>query len=81
MDLVQVWKELTSKVEEKITSLKANSQQSCQELFEEYYESAKLKLEGPGGAPTFVPKVRTEHITHQFFGSTIYLSYLLSFSF
>ena len=57
--VVEVWKELTSKVEEKLSSMRSRHQTSVA-WFEEYFESAKAKLEGPGGAPTFVPKVRTK---------------------
>ena len=55
---VKVWQELSSKVEEKIESLRSNFA-SAHSWFDEYYELAKAKVEGPGGAPTFVPKVGT----------------------
>ena len=59
--VAQVWKDLTSKVEEKTATLKSNLQ-SSHSWFDEYFLLAKAKLEGPGGAPTFVPKVRTKQI-------------------
>ena len=56
MDPVQVWKDLSSKVEEKTSSLHTNLS-SAHSWFDEYFELAKAKVEVPGGAPTFVPKV------------------------
>ena len=78
MDPVQVWKDLSSKVEEKISTLHTNLT-SAHSWFDEYYELAKAKVEGPGGAPTFVPKVssfllqQTNGVTSKsIFGSKIY---------